>query len=74
LNPIQVRYQTALRPDTEGALHELVKDLFRREDIPIVAGLDIGHGNCNRTIPLGIAACLDSGSGTLEFLTAAVGG
>jgi muramoyltetrapeptide carboxypeptidase len=58
----------------EGALHELVKDLFRREDIPIVAGLDIGHGNCNRTIPLGIAACLDSGSGTLEFLTAAVGG
>jgi len=56
----------------EGALYELVKDLFRGEDIPIVAGLDIGHGNCNKTIPLGIAACLDSGSGTLEFLTAAV--
>jgi muramoyltetrapeptide carboxypeptidase len=54
-----------------GALNALVLQVFSDWDIPIVAGLDVGHGNCNKTIPMGIAARLDSSSGTLGFLTSA---
>ncbi len=52
-------------------LYALVAEVFIDRDIPVAAGLEIGHGNCNRTIPMGVDARLDSGSGSLEFLTSA---
>ena len=52
-------------------VNALMTEVFSDRDIPIVAGVGIGHGICNRTIPLGIDARLDSGRGTLEFLTSA---
>ncbi len=54
------------------ALYALILELFEAYDIPIVAGLDIGHGNCNITMPLGIPARLSTGQGTLEFLSSAL--
>jgi muramoyltetrapeptide carboxypeptidase len=53
------------------ALHALVADTFRDREIPIVAGLNIGHGICNKTIPLGIDARLDSDSATLDYVASA---
>ena len=53
------------------ALYALVLEAFSDKDIPIAAGLEIGHGNCNKTIPMGISARLDSGRGALDFLTSA---
>lgn len=51
-------------------------DLFRRLtaplDVPVLAGLPIGHEDDNWTLPLGVRARLDAGAGTVELLEAAV--
>jgi hypothetical protein len=50
-------------------------DLFDPECPPIVGGFDIGHGLAdNLTLPVGLAATLDSGRGTLEYHTSATQG
>ncbi len=43
-------------------------ELLRRLDIPLAAGFPIGHGAENWTLPVGVRARLDAGSGTLEIL------
>jgi len=56
----------------QDAVYRLVMDLFDREGPPIVGGFDIGHGLAdNLTLPVGLAATLDSGRGILEYHTAA---
>lgn len=44
-------------------------EIFQDEHIPIWANFPVGHGQANRILPLGIEAEMDSGSGTLHFLS-----
>ena len=46
----------------------LVLEMFRNRPIPIVSGVPIGHGRSNRTVPLGIAAQLDTVRRELKFV------
>jgi len=56
---------------------ELVLDIFRGifEDfaIPVLSGLDVGHGRTNLTIPIGLTATLDADQKRLTFDRAATG-
>jgi len=51
---------------------EVVRDVFKDTDIPILAGFDIGHGPVNQTLPFGIPAVLDTERRTLAYTEAAV--
>jgi len=48
-------------------IHRIVTDAFGADGIPILAGMPIGHGRCNLTVALGLAARLDTDVGTLSF-------
>ncbi len=48
-------------------IHRMVTALFAPMAIPVAAGLPIGHGDTNLTIPLGAVARLDSDAGVLDF-------
>ena len=53
-----------------GSMGEVIKiilELFENYPIPILAGLDAGHGSRNLTIPLGLEATLDAGRHTLIY-------
>ena len=53
-----------------GAYSEIcsmVEEIFRDKDIPIVAGIEAGHGKTNITIPTGIDATLDTTHRRLIF-------
>ena len=53
---------------------EIIVELFEKYSIPILAGLDAGHGSHNLTIPLGIEATLDADRHSLIYhRTATVG-
>ncbi|MBU0988213.1 MAG: LD-carboxypeptidase [Proteobacteria bacterium] len=41
-------------------IYRIVEETFGDVDIPILAGFDIGHGQTNITIPLGVSATLDT--------------
>jgi muramoyltetrapeptide carboxypeptidase len=45
----------------------VVESVFHGEDIPILAGFEIGHGKDNMTVPIGIDATLNTDSKTLLF-------
>jgi muramoyltetrapeptide carboxypeptidase len=49
---------------------EIVDDLFAGAGIPILAGMEAGHAEPNLTLPLGAAALLDAGQGSLRFESA----
>ena len=48
-------------------INNIMKNMFKTSNIPIMAGLDAGHGTTNLTIPLGTTATLDTGQGGLSF-------
>lgn len=48
-------------------IDEIFNHIFEDSDIPILAGLDIGHGEHNLTIPIGLAATLDADNHRLLF-------
>ncbi|MBA3037391.1 MAG: LD-carboxypeptidase [Desulfobacterium sp.] len=48
-------------------VYELIQDLFKEYDIPVLAGLEAGHGKENLTIPFGLKTELDTDSKTLSF-------
>ena len=50
-----------------GIIHQMARTFFEEQDIPVAAGLPMGHGHNNLTIALGALARLDSGSGELSF-------
>jgi muramoyltetrapeptide carboxypeptidase len=53
-----------------GQLYEIVEifsNIFEDADIPILAGFDMGHGEHNLTIPMGLGATLDTGKKRLLF-------
>ena len=45
----------------------LIIDLFGKWSIPIIGGIEAGHGPVNRTIPLGVPVTLDSDVGFISF-------
>jgi muramoyltetrapeptide carboxypeptidase len=49
----------------------IVSDVFAPHSIPILAGLDAGHGKNNLTIPLGVEATLDADRHILSYRQAA---
>jgi muramoyltetrapeptide carboxypeptidase len=59
-----------------GPLSEIlaiVADVLQGIEVPILAGVDAGHGEPNLTLPLGARAVLDTGRRTLEFECATQG-
>ena len=53
-----------------GHLDEIVKifaNIFAEADIPILAGFDMGHGEHNLTVPMGLGAILDTAKKRLLF-------
>jgi muramoyltetrapeptide carboxypeptidase len=46
---------------------DIVKNLFEDLQVPILSGFDIGHGETNLTIPMGIRATLDTNQSNLVF-------
>lgn len=53
-------------------IYEVISETFRHADIPILAGLDIGHGKTNITVPIGLTATLDADRQRLTFHEPAV--
>jgi muramoyltetrapeptide carboxypeptidase len=54
------------------SLESVVREILGPLGVPIVMGLPFGHGEENWTLPVGVAARLDAGAGTLEILEPAV--
>jgi muramoyltetrapeptide carboxypeptidase len=52
-------------------LNELVQERLVSTSFPILSGVPIGHEQRNLTLPLGLPATLDTGSGTLTYHQAA---
>lgn len=50
-----------------GDIFKIVKNIFKDESFPILAGLDMGHGHRNITIPMGLDASLDTDKQVLVF-------
>lgn len=48
-------------------VYKLIQDLFKGYDIPVLAGLEAGHGKENITIPFGLKADLDTESKIISF-------
>ena len=48
-------------------IHQVVEDIFRYHNIPILSGFEIGHGVTNITVPIGSAATLDAKRQRLTF-------
>ncbi|MDY6951837.1 MAG: LD-carboxypeptidase [Thermodesulfobacteriota bacterium] len=53
-------------------VYDMVRRVFQKRPIPVLAGFDIGHGTDNMTLPLGLQADLDTVEGTLRFKESAV--
>ena len=45
----------------------IFNDLGLPKNVPVLGGLQVGHGTFNTTLPLGVPACLDAGAGTLTY-------
>ena len=56
--------------DSNG-IDAVFRSAFEGMDIPVLAGMPVGHGRCNATIPLGLGAVLDTDSAGLFFEEAA---
>jgi muramoyltetrapeptide carboxypeptidase len=52
-------------------IHSIVRKAFHKK-VPILGGFDLGHGDENLTLPLGIPAELDTAAGALRFRETAV--
>lgn len=51
----------------EKEIYRIVKGVFKGDDIPIMAGFDVGHGDCNMMVPLGLEAVMDTTEGIIRF-------
>jgi len=59
-------------PGFETRFHDLLRQWVARPGVPVVAGLDVGHCDPMTTLPLGGRVRVDSSTGTIEVLDAAV--
>ncbi len=48
-------------------IFEVVVEVFEGWDIPIMAGIDVGHGSVNLTAPMGMDALLDTATQRLVY-------
>ena len=48
-------------------IFKIVGDIFKGDTIPILAGLEVGHGKRNLPIPTGLKATLDADRKLLSF-------
>jgi len=55
----------------EKEIHRIIKDIFADHPLPILAGLEFGHGPTNITIPIGLEATLDADRHALVFQASA---
>ena len=55
-------------------IYNIVAETFRDKPLPIIAGLDVGHGKNNFTLPLGVEATLDADRHSLSYHRAATAG
>jgi muramoyltetrapeptide carboxypeptidase len=55
----------------EKQIHPIVNDIFADHPVPILAGLDFGHGPTNLTIPIGLEATLDADRQVIVFKSSA---
>jgi muramoyltetrapeptide carboxypeptidase len=53
---------------------KIIEELFESYPVPILAGLEAGHGSHNLTLPLGIEATLDADRHSLVYHRAATSG
>ena len=52
-------------------IYNIAADVFRDHSIPVLAGLEVGHGQNNFTLPFGIEATLDADARRLTYHQAA---
>jgi muramoyltetrapeptide carboxypeptidase len=60
-----------------GTLDEICRvfeEAFKDVDIPVLSGFDVGHGEINITIPMGLGATLDTDKQRLAFHRPAIAG
>lgn len=55
-----------------SAIHRIAEDIFSDIPVPVLAGLPIGHGMPNLSLPIGVAATLDTEARRLTCLVSAV--
>jgi muramoyltetrapeptide carboxypeptidase len=48
-------------------IYRIIENIFNLESIPILGGLDVGHGRRNLMVPIGIEATLDADRQELTF-------
>lgn len=53
-------------------IHAVMSQVFEERSIPVLGGMDLGHGKENVTVPLGLQATLDTAQATLTFRESAV--
>lgn len=53
-------------------IYDVIFEIFRHTDIPVLAGFEMGHGKTNITVPIGLAATLDADRQQLTFHDPAV--
>jgi len=53
---------------------KILRGLGIRAEVPILAGMDAGHGPLNTTLPFGVEATLDATAGTLTYHRPATNG
>jgi muramoyltetrapeptide carboxypeptidase len=53
-------------------VYAIVKEVFGRTGIPILAGFELGHGTHNLTVPIGLEAKMNTEDGSLRFREPAV--
>jgi len=51
--------------DASCTVHDVLADLLYPLEVPVLAGLPVGHGTSQTAVPLGVPACLDAGARTL---------
>jgi muramoyltetrapeptide carboxypeptidase len=51
----------------EDEIFRIVRNIFKEKKLPILAGIDAGHGMPNITVPFGISASLDADRQVLSF-------
>ncbi len=55
-------------------LYRVIREIFKEDEIPIMTGFKMGHGDQNMTIPFGLDAVLDTTKGSLCFKQPATAG
>ncbi|MFO7752521.1 MAG: LD-carboxypeptidase [Desulfobacteraceae bacterium] len=48
-------------------VHEILKEAFEEYDVPVMAGMDAGHGPDNLSLPFGTTVEMDTETGVLQF-------